>query len=252
MRNNIFEVRPVKPIKSAAQAKKRPIKTAKPTRRRKISVSQSQNTSSTSSPAAHSHKTASPQRWSQDRLEDAIQDIITTMEEARRNSHPEMFSRIWQAQMVRLVEYEQYEKQEVDTQSLTHEESISQNGDPSDAPGTVSSQATDDEDTTMVDTVAEAEADPSINNDSLDELQADQASSSEHQSIPLTMATTPTSDRIDAQPQPQPHSQQLPPPTLPTTTYPYLPPSLPRVLSAYITAFSPTTSPNTSSDQPYL
>ena len=256
MRNNIFAVRPIKSIKPATQAKKGSIKVAKPARSRKSTVSQEESTSPAPSRPAHCLETASPQKWSQGRLEGAIQDIITTMEEARRNSHPEMFSRIWQAQMARLVEYEQYEKQEADIESSTHGESNPQNGDLPDTPDTVSSPATDDEDTTMVD--ASPSTKSSINNNSPNELQADQASSSRHQSIPATTNTTPTSDRIDAQPQPQPHTQQPPPPTLPatTTTYPYLPPSLPHVLSAYITPFSPTaaTSPNapTSSDQPYL
>lgn len=246
MRNNIFEVKPAAPRKRGL------VQVTKPAKRARKPVPQADSSSSTHSRAVLSPETASPQQWSQDMLEDAIQDIISKMEEARRNSHPDVFSRIWQAQMARLIEYEQYEKQEAEIQSSTHGGSTMQNGDQSDAPSSTSPQATDDEDATMVDAVTDAEA--SINSDSVDSLQADHPTSSPHKSIPQTGSTR-TSHSINVPL--HPHVPQPPPPSVSTTTAtPHLAPSLPQVLSAYITPFSllPSAPPPTdpASSQPYL
>jgi len=246
MRNNIFEVKP------AAPRKRGPVQAIKPAKRARKRVPRGDKPSSIHSRAALSPETASPQQWSQERLEDAIQDIITTMEEARRNSHPDMFSRIWQAQMARLIEYEQHEKQEAEIQSSTHGGLSLQNGDQSDAPSGISPDATDDEDATMVDAVTDVET--SINSGFVDELQADHSTSSPHHSIPPTGSMR-TSHSRDGHL--HPHIQQPPPPSVSIATTPtHLAPSLPQVLSAYITPFSvlPSASPptNPNSSQPYL
>jgi len=202
------------------------------------------------------HEIAPPRKWSHDELEDAIQKIIMTLEDARKNSHPEMFSRIWDAQMARLVEYEQYEKQQADMPTPVNGTSTQQNTYLADQEDGTSLEHTEDEDVDIFDTDANADADSSMKKDTdwIDLLRPDQTTPSTHQIIHPTATHPPTTNHQ------QPHLPTLPltshlSPHHPSSTFPltaYIPPSLPIILTAYITPFSTSTSTSTTLLQPYI
>ncbi|KAK5944548.1 hypothetical protein PMZ80_003830 [Knufia obscura] len=248
MRNHIFEV---KPATRPTRGHKTPVARSRnnsPTARRPATAAPVQATTARpktplqrealpQNQHSHSHHEIAPAaKWSQSEVEEAIED------KRARTVIQRCSSRIWEAQMARLVEYEHYEQQQADTLSPTTHSEPQQNDDTEVQADLTSPEPTDDEDTAMVDAESNIAKDETLK--SLNELQADETTPPPHQDL------TPNTNDLPR------HITHLPTPltSLPTPyTNPLtssITPAIPSSLTALITPFSPT--PSTTNTQPYL